>query len=377
MLLLFIIAYDIIPHYFFNILFVLAKIITGDDFMLKNLYAVFFILYLFISSSSIIMNQNSIYGAETKSNLTGSKVCLVIVDSLKYESAIDMPHLMALANSKYGTIYKGICELPTNSRPGYERLLTGSNTAVNGIVHNMFIFPALTPDLFYIAKKQNLTTSASAFIWFKELFPLCIDHGYFYIKDSNALYYSKLFIEKYNPDLIVIHFLSTDSAAHKYGGNSLQYQKECIRADTSVKGIWDLVKNKGYFMIVTADHGHRDNGNHGDSSCSSMEIPVVFLSSKLNAYNINNNSKTVSQLDIAPTISTILGIPKTIYMTGSSLIGNNDDLKILRNSYLPDSSGNFQKLFIITSYITGIVIAIYTAVYISSYLLMLKLLKGK
>lgn len=323
------------------------------------------------------MNQDNIYGAETKSCLTGSKVCLIVVDSLKFESALKMPELMSLANSKYGTIYKGICEMPTYSRPGYERILTGSSTLINGVASNMYIFPTLTPDLFYLAKKQKLITSASAFIWFKELFPFCIDHEYFYISDTMALDNAKLNIEKYCPDFIVLHLLSTDSAAHKYGGNSLQYQMEYLKADASIKKTWDLIKNKGYFMVVTADHGHTSNGSHGDGSSSSMEIPVVFLSTKLNTYKVKDNIKAVSQLDIAPSISTVLGIPKTIYMTGSSLIGSNDDLKSLRNSYFPASGNDYSRLFIITSYITGFIISSYTIIYISSYLILLDLLKGK
>lgn len=345
--------------------------------MCKNIYAVFFILYLFISSSSIIMNQDSIYSAKTQSSPTGSKVCLVIVDSLKFESAQKMPYLMSLASSNNGILYKGICESPTYSRPGYERILTGSSTLINGVASNMFILPTLTPDLFYIAKKQKLITSASAFIWFKELFPFCIDHEYFYIKDSMALDNAKLYIEKYSPDFIVIHLLSTDIAAHKYGGNSSQYKKEYLKADVSIKKTWDSIKNKGYFMIVAADHGHKSSGSHGDASSSSMEIPVVFLSTKLNAYKVKDNLKVISQLDIAPTISTVLGIPKTIYMAGSSLIGSNDDLESLRNSYLPNSSNDFSRLFIITSCITGLIISSYTIIYISSYLILLNLLKDK
>lgn len=135
-----------------------------------------------------------------------------------------MEFVSSLSNNKNAVYYKSICSIPTYSRPGYERILTGSDTFINGIKSNQNKILSLTPNIFYLCKISNLKTACCGYYYFKELYPIHIDYGYYYFYNDNMVFNrAEEFINKFNPDFIVIHPMIVDNAGHKFGAKSLEY----------------------------------------------------------------------------------------------------------------------------------------------------------
>lgn len=344
--------------------------------MAAKIYSLYFMIYLFISSSSIFAFEGSIYSLKTPSHTTGRKVCLVIIDGLRYDSVPYMPFLNTITKTKEGILYKSVCSMPSYSRPGYERILTGTESYINGIESNHKYILSLTPGLFYLCKKSNLTTSASGFYWLYELYPLQIDYGYYYFLNDSLTFKKSLdFIKHYKPDFIVIHPMTVDSAGHKYGGKSSEYINAAKMVDKNIENIWKVIANKGYTFIVTSDHGHKDSGGHGDGCTECIETPLALIGKDIYNLKPENNIKSRKQTDIAPTICDIMGLSKTIYMTGESIIEHNDDMNILRKKFETNKEIDFKNFFNITSIITYLILSSYTVINFACWFIIIELIK--
>ena len=68
-------------------------------------------------------------------------------------------------------------------------------------------------------------------------------------------------IEKHKPNLLLIHLLTTDSAQHQYGANSLAGNTALILADRQVQRVLDAIDRAGLrettTVLVVSDHGFK------------------------------------------------------------------------------------------------------------------------
>lgn len=104
------------------------------------------------------------------------------------------------------------------------------------------------------------------------------------------------------------------------------YDNGIRQADDIVDRILSTLRRKGYLdrsvVVVTADHGEAF-GEHGDwlhgsnLYAESIDIPLFFLDTDL------GSSRTVpyaTQLDVAPTVADLVGIPIPVQWEGTSLL---------------------------------------------------------
>lgn len=59
--------------------------------------------------------------------------------------------------------------------------------------------------------------------------------------------------------------------------------------------------------MVCGDHGMKNSGGHGGSSLEETQVPVIFFGTDCKS-QVKNPIK-MSQIDIAPTLSVLMGIP--------------------------------------------------------------------
>ena len=126
---------------------------------------------------------------------------------------------------------------------------------------------------------------------------------------------AKKSISTYKPDFAFIYLEGTDMGGHDYGWMSKEYLG---RINDAFKGIEDLIKTLGeeYHFIVTADHGGHER-MHGTTDKEDMTIPQFYYGKKFTAGKEYTN---VSILDVAPTISDILGIGTQPEWDGTSIL---------------------------------------------------------
>jgi len=71
-------------------------------------------------------------------------------------------------------------------------------------------------------------------------------------------------LERHRPNLLLFHLLSTDSAQHRYGADSLAGNTALILADRQVQRILDSLKASGLeqttTVLVVSDHGFKTYG---------------------------------------------------------------------------------------------------------------------
>lgn len=116
-------------------------------------------------------------------------------------------------------------------------------------------------------------------------------------------------------DFAFIYFGYTDMAGHQHGWMSDEYM-------TAVNASWDSIErilaalDDDYTVIITADHGGHDR-THGTDLPEDMVIPVIICGRD---FAVGETLGEVSILDLAPTVTKLLGIPADPEWEGRSLL---------------------------------------------------------
>ncbi len=267
------------------------------------------------------------------------KIILVLSDGLRYDTALaGMGMLGHLVEGKYASLYKVIGELPGVSRPIYETIHTGLPVIEHRIVSNVIVRKSTKANIFKSAHEAGKTTAAASYCWFSELYnrapydviedrevdddTLYIQHGRFYTQDdypdSELFTTAATLVRKFTPDYLLIHPMGMDSVGHKHGGDSAAYRNHAIRQDMILAPYLVEWMEKDYSILVTSDHGMNADGFHGGTAPEVREVPLYLIQPGIPGKG--NSGEIVSQLQIAPTICKILGVPIPETMRGSPLI---------------------------------------------------------
>jgi hypothetical protein len=83
------------------------------------------------------------------------------------------------------------------------------------------------------------------------------------------------------------------------------------RIDGDISRLVAATQDDRTTFVVTADHGHLDEGGHGGWEDEVTRVPAVFVGS-----GISLTQGEIDQVDIAPTIAGILGMPIPRFSTG-------------------------------------------------------------
>ena len=254
------------------------------------------------------------------------KTILVLLDGLNYSTANrTLGYLKAMCQKGLGQSYIMRCELPAISRPLYECVLTGVRPVDSGIVNNNISRLSNQKSIFHYAKAAGLKTAAAAYYWISELYnntpfipardrhthneQLAIQHAHFYYADSypdsHLINDGESLRLHHDPDFLFIHSMNIDDAGHRYGQNSSQYRNAARTANNVLSNYLGTWLDEGYQVIITADHGMDDDGNHcGDSDEESLVPFFVFGS----AFSLTPDID-IAQTEICGTICQLLNIP--------------------------------------------------------------------
>ncbi len=268
-----------------------------------------------------------------------SKVILILSDGLRYDTAVEqMGFLGHLVESNLADLYKIVGELPTMSRPMYETTHTGLPVIEHGVYSNYVVRRSTQPNIFQAMRDAGKTTAAAACFWFSELYnhapydmvedrevddeSLLIQHGRFYyddaIPDVEVFSAAGMLVRKFNPDYLLVHPMGMDDTGHKYGADSAEYRVHAIQQDVMMASLIPEWLERGYTILVTGDHGMNADKMHGGTTPDVREVPLFII--RPNTLGAGNTGKTVSQLQLAPTICRLIGIPIPKTMKGVSIL---------------------------------------------------------
>jgi predicted AlkP superfamily pyrophosphatase or phosphodiesterase len=263
-----------------------------------------------------------------------SKVILVVCDALRDDTAADyMGYMEHLVEVKRATRYTVIGELPSMSRPMYETLHTGLTSSEHGITSNAVVRRSNMPNVFQCAREAGRVTAASAYCWYSELYnrapydivndrevddeTLNIQHGRFYREDDypdiEVFAAGAMLARRFYPDYLLIHPMMIDTMGEAYGADSPQYRKQVIVQDQILANLIPEALQAGYAVLVTGDHGMSDDtSTHGGARPEMRNVPLYIV--KPDGVGSGRRDETVSQLQIAPTVLTLLDLtlPETM-----------------------------------------------------------------
>jgi len=196
----------------------------------------------------------------------------IVVDGLRRDAAETMAVTRLLDA-------KGQCRISdqgsyTVSRPEYALLSTGLEADRTGSRNNDSTAPLTAESIWQIAREEGLRVSGSSHLrWFSQLFPAGFDR--FVVSPEHEVnVFTAEGIEKDPLDVNLFHPLYVDEQAHQHGAASREYDAAVKRADQEIAGLFTTIDFDRDLVLLTADHGHRDQGGHGGEQ---PEIRNVLL----------------------------------------------------------------------------------------------------
>ena len=244
------------------------------------------------------------------------RVVFVLIDALRDDTSHNskvMPFLNELrGQGAWATVHS---RMPSYSDPGWTTLMTGAwpdisdGPAMNTDYENT---PTWTQDnIFSAAHRAGLKTAFSGYYWWEKLVPHEAVDTYFptagedQTADREVVDASLPWIKSDEYQFILIHIDQVDYAGHHEGGpQSPNWDAAATRSDALLKEIvskMDLIKDT---VIVVSDHGQIDQGGHGGPEKVNLVEPFVMVGAGVKPGTYDD----IQQVDVAPTISALLGL---------------------------------------------------------------------
>ncbi|HUS30957.1 MAG TPA: alkaline phosphatase family protein [Kofleriaceae bacterium] len=287
------------------------------------------------------------------------RVFVVIVDGLRLDKSYEQPFLDDLR--RRGVDSEAMSHYPTWSRPNYVSILTGVPPSASGVRTNHHSTPVALDSLMDRAHAAGLHTAmGSDYDVLPRLFlrprrargdvvkepaqPLQIDpsdvdgaldqESALAVQAPDANLESPFDDARYAPwpggfseagdalagaddELVVLLLGAVDAAGHAHGGNSDEYRAAVAIADHALGRALARVDLSQDAIIITADHGHTGRGGHGGVEPEVMYVPLIAAGAGIKPGATVNDARLI---DIAPTVSTLLGMPSPGHALGRSLV---------------------------------------------------------
>jgi len=288
------------------------------------------------------------------------RVFLVIVDGLRFDRSYELPFLDALRRD--GVDSEARAHYPTWSRPNYVAILTGVPPSASGVRTNHHHTPVLLDALMDRARAAGLTVaSATDYDVLPRLFlrrrgdmtspawraPIVFDvddevaleaaedpvaaiavrspaadlaspfHDARYAPWPGGFSEAGAAVAAGNTDLVVLLLGAVDAAGHAYGGDSPEYRAAAQMADRALSRALGTVDLEHDTIVIVADHGHTARGGHGGLEPEVTNVPLVLVGAGIDRAGTPRDALLI---DVAPTVSALLGIPAPGHGLGRTLI---------------------------------------------------------
>jgi len=245
------------------------------------------------------------------------QVVLVLVDGLGLDGARSLPFLGELRAR--GADYDCRIGEPSLSLPGRAVMLSGAWQEVNGQPTNYDPRPLRVEHAFTVARRHGLATALAAGTGGIKLFAPALSRSVAYADDPLSAPFAAYeagqrrqaeaagdLIEglRGQPALVMVELHAVDESGHGWGGASGEYRRAAAEADAAIRGFASALDLERDTLVVTADHGHVGIGGHGGPEAEVLHVPLVLAGAGIRG----GVRGTARQVDVAPTLSTLLGL---------------------------------------------------------------------
>ncbi len=227
---------------------------------------------------------------------------VIVVDGLRMDSAETMTSTRRL-------LERGQCRVSdqggyTVSRPMYALLSTGLEVDRTGSRNNDSTAPLAAESIWQIARQAGMRVSGSSHLpWFRELFPDGFDRFALMRSHEDDVFQTGLPDDLF--DVNLFHPLYVDEAGHQSGAASSEYRAAVARVDGEIGRLLDRLDLERDLVVLTADHGHRDEGGHGGAQPEIGRVLTCFAGAHVGR---RDDRLAFDARSTAPSLSLMLGL---------------------------------------------------------------------
>jgi hypothetical protein len=279
--------------------------------------------------------------AGRSSEALAEQVVIVVLDGLRVDASQQMSTLNQMR--AHGANRVLLVGQPSLSKPGWTVIGTGAWPEQSGIASNFTQATIALDTIFLAANRNGMTTALVGVHGWHQLYPIGVDQdatvpqARLYPATNQAALVNgdrvvtslALDVLEKKPNLVVVHLLAPDTAAHYWGGMSEPYREVVQNADSQLARILAVLDLSKAALFVIADHGHLDRGGHGGREPIVLRVPLVSVGKGVRA----GAYPDAYLADIAPTVAVLLGTSIPAHNQGEALLDQVDasaDLKAAR-----------------------------------------------
>ncbi|PFX20099.1 GPI ethanolamine phosphate transferase 3 [Stylophora pistillata] len=278
-------------------------------------------------------------------------------DALPYQNKLKVIHEVLLSSPRHGALFKFVADPPTTTMQRLKALTTGSlptfvdagsNFASSNITEENII-----SQLTSLKKKITFMGDDTWGSLFPDSFHKSFPFPSFNVMDLHTV--DNGVIEHLVPelkandwDVLIGHFLGVDHCGHRFGPNHPEMASKLTQMDSVLRSVMEILDDDT-ILFVMGDHGMTRTGDHGGDSDDEVDAALFIYSTKPIAACKMKKEKvvTVSQIDLVPTLSLLLGLPIPFGNLGTiipELFCHRSTLDILSNQTSSEDDLNAQQV---------------------------------
>ena len=246
-------------------------------------------------------------------------VVLVVVDALRADTFFGAA--FASFREAHPEAASGLVRTSpvTMSTAGVRSIATGTFPDLFDVLHNWQGVEASLPSVPGLARDAGRETALYGDSLWRQLFPKDFVVVETEVNVPKIIYYLRAETLKDEvivgrladrlqkqkpPDFLVLHLVGLDHAGHRRGVKAAGYADVARRIAAHLDRVVRLLP-AGTTVVLTSDHGATDSGGHGGGSDAETVVPLFAFGAGVAAGARAN----INQIDLAPTLSCLLGLP--------------------------------------------------------------------
>ena len=249
------------------------------------------------------------------------KLVVIVLDGLRVDRARELENFQKLAaRGSSGSVRVG---MPSLSNPARATMATGAWPEVSGVTNNSRFGPQPMQSIFSLAKKHGLTITVFGSSFWRRAFGESLGDGYEHFEkelhgghspDELSTWQGGIcdgvlaFLAEKPAAVTVVGLTAGDEAGHDFGGDSDGYRVVTAAVDNCLGRIVSHFDQAATTFVAVSDHGHinrRGHGGHGGAEPEVVNAPIALAGVGVRA-GVEIDHELV---DVAPTISALLGLP--------------------------------------------------------------------
>jgi hypothetical protein len=249
----------------------------------------------------------------------GRRVVLVVVDALRADTFFG--EAFASFRKAHPAAATGVVRTSpvSMSTAGVRSMATGTFPDLFDVLHNWDNVASPLPSVPGLARAAGRDSELYGDSVWRELFPAGFSVTETEVKVPRIIFYlraetlvdetrvkrlAERLRDRPAPDFLVLHLVGLDHAGHRRGVKSAGYADVARRTVAHIENIVRLLP-PDTTVLLTSDHGATDSGGHGGASEVETTAPLYAFGGGI----VPGARVHINQIDLAPTLSCLLGLP--------------------------------------------------------------------